>query len=229
MMVVLLKFNANSPAMHGFILYAQLISTPFIVRVLVANKYDQGSAIKVLATLYGIWNLDFFCTIYPDMCLKITTLQVLALDYTIAFYPLLLILFTSAAFKLHAQGYRVVILMWYPFHKCLSTFKMEWTEKTSIIDVFATFLLLSYGRTMSVSFNLLIYTNAVNPTGTFMDRYLYYDATYEFFGKEHLPFGVLALLVFVCFNILPFLLLLFYPMRWFQRCLNRFKLSCIAL
>ena len=82
---------------------------------------------------------------------------------------------------------------------------------------------------MSVSFNLLIYTNAVNPTGTFMDRYLYYDATYEFFGKEHLPFGVLALLVFVCFNILPFLLLLFYPMRWFQRCLNRFKLSCIAL
>ena len=102
MMVVLLKFNANSPAMHGFILYAQLISTPFIVRVLVANKYDQGSAIKVLATLYGIWNLDFFCTIYPDMCLKITTLQVLALDYTIAFYPLLLILFTSAAFKLHA-------------------------------------------------------------------------------------------------------------------------------
>ena len=150
--VVLFKFNANSPVMHGFILYAQLISAPFVVRVLIAVLDSQNIAgIKVVATLYGIWNLDSFRTLYPDMCLKLTTLQVIALDYVIAFYPLLLMLFTMIAFKLYSRHYRIMHLLWYPFAVCL---KKEWNERASMIDVFTTFLLLSYGRIMSVSTNL---------------------------------------------------------------------------
>ena len=163
------------------------------------------------------------------MCLNVTTLQLLALDYVIAFYPLLLILLTLTATKFHSQGYRIVILLWYPFDKCLSTFKKEWSERSSMIDVFATFLLLSYGRIMSVSFNLLIYTSVVNSKGEIGGRYLYYDASYKFLGEEHLPYGILALLLFVCFNVSPLLLLFFYPMKCFQKLLNRLKLSHIAL
>ena len=229
MVVVLFKFNANSPKLHGFILYAQLISAPFVIRILLANAYNMTTGVKVLATLYGIWNLDFFRTLYPDMCLRLTTLQVIFLDYIIAIYPLLLMILTLILFKLHLYDYKIIRCVWYPLNKCLSFVKKDWSKKASMIDVFGTFLLLSYGRVMSVSFNLLIYTSVVNPRGEFRGKYLYYDPTYEFFGENHLPYGILALFMLICFNVFPLLLLSFYPMKWFQKCLNHLKLSCLAL
>ena len=98
-----------------------------------------------------------------------------------------------------------------------------------MIDVFATFLLLSYGRIMSVSTNVLVFSTVVNSKGVLKGRYLYYDSSYRFFGRDHLPYGVLALVMLTCFNILPLLLLTFYPMICFQKCLNCCKLSHIAL
>ena len=224
--VVLFKFNANSPILHGFILYAQLASAPFVIRILVLNSFSM-TGIKIFTTLYGIWNLDFFRMLYPDMCLKLTTLQVIALDYIIAFYPLLLMLLTIITLKLYSQHCRIIRSLWYPFDiiKCCNIKK----EKASMIDVFATFLLLSYGRIMSVSTNLLVFTSVVNSKGIFRGRYLYYDSSYEFFGRDHLPYGILALFILTCSNILPLLLLTFYPMQCFQKCLNCFKLSHVAL
>ena len=56
--------------------------------------------------------------------------------------------------------------------------------------------------------------------------YLYYDGSTEYFGREHLPFGIIALLVFVVFNLLPTLLICIYPCECFQRCLNKLGLRC---
>ncbi len=229
MLVVLFKFNANSPKVHGYILYAQLMSAPFVFRILLTNAHNLTTGVKIIATLYGVWNLDFFRTLYPDMCICLTTLQVISLDYIIAIYPLLLMVLTLLLFKLHFHDCRIIRCVWYPFYRCLSCINRDWGKQLSMIDVFATFLLLSYGRVMSVSFNLLIYTSIVNPRGEFRGRYLYYDPSYEFFGEDHLPYGILALVMLICFNVLPLLLLSFYPMKCFQTCLNRLKLSCLAL
>ena len=48
-----------------------------------------------LATFYGIWNLDFLRYIIPPFCISrsLTSLQAEALEYVIAVYPLLLIVF----------------------------------------------------------------------------------------------------------------------------------------
>ena len=60
-----------------------------------------------------------------------------------------------------------------------------------------------------------------NNTGrTISPAVLYYNASIEYFSKEHLPFAVLALCVLLVFVIFPLLLLLLYPMRSFQRCLG---------
>ena len=90
----------------------------------------------------------------------------------------------------------------------------------SIVDAFATFLLLSYVKLLSVSSDLLIPTHVYNINGSSLGVYLYYDATIEYFGSEHLPYGVLAVLVLLVFILFPLLLLLLYPMRCFQRCLS---------
>ena len=230
---MLLNFNANSPSLHGFVLLAQLLSTPTNVRVTVSQLHDYPIIYRlvggVLITLYSIWSLDFFRILYPDICLKITTLQALFLEYSVAMYPPLLILFTYVASKLHSQGFRVVIWAWKPFQLCLIKVRKKWDINTSMIDVFATFLLLSYHKLLSVNFDLLLFVIPLNSTGDTVGTYLYYDASYEYFGRKHLPYGLVALVIFICFNILPFLLLLLYPMTWFQRCLNHFKLSHLAL
>ena len=93
----------------------------------------------------------------------------------------------------------------------------------------ATFMLLSYNKVLSVSFDLLIFTRPFDLTGKCTGVYLYYDATVVYFSKQHLPYAIMAILFFLVFNMLPFLLLLFYPMKCFQRCLNQLKLSHIIL
>ena len=230
--VILCKFNVNSPHLHGFVLFAQIIGAPANIRALITG-WRFGTAVtilsRVLATLFGIWNLDYFRTVYPDICLRLTTLQSLSLDYIIAFYPLFLILITYVVNKLYSRGFRILFLMWKPVKTCLLKFEKESNIKASIIDVFATFLLLSYSKILYVNIDLLVFTVPVDSSGKSVGTFLYYDANYEYFGPNHLPYGTLALASLTIFNILPILLFLFYPMKWFQRCLNHFKLSRIAL
>ena len=230
--VLFFKFNANSPPLQGFVCFAQVISMPATLRVLKSKSHVESIVMFLanpLATVYGIWNLDYFRILYPDICLRITTLQALSLDYTIAFYPLILIIITYVAIRLHSQHCRIIVCIWNPIERCLFKFKNKENIKTSMIDVFATFLVLSYNKILSVNFDLLAFTIPIDSSGKKVGRYLYYDASYEHFGPDHLPYGILALLLLTIFNFLPFLLLLFYPMKWFQRCLNRYKLSHLAL
>ena len=182
--------------------------------------------------MHGIWNLDFFRLLYEPFCVnpKMTTLQVLALDYAIAVYPLLLIVITYSLTELHDHNFRLIVWLWKPFHRCFVCFRREWNIKNSLIDAFCTFLLLSYFKFLSVSFDLLVPVSVFNVHGeTSKKRYLFFDGSVEYFGPEHLPFGILALAVFLVFNILPLVLLCLYPCQCFQRCLNYCRIRCQAL
>ena len=223
--VVFFKFNANSPALQAYILGAQMIGAPVVCRYMIA-QYGTHITLALLATFLGIWNLDFFRLHYEEICLPLSSLSALSLDYAIAFYPLLLIFLTYTATELHAKGFRIVLILWSPFRL---VFRHKWDNKSSLIDVMATFMLLTYNKMLSVSFDLLAFTQPFNLNGTVTGSFLYYDATIVYFGQKHLPFAIMAILFLLIFIIMPFLLLLFYPMKWFQICLNRCKLSHIAL
>ena len=49
------------------------------------------------------------------------------------------------------------------------------------------------------------------------------------FGRDHLPYVVLAVFMFITFNLVPFLLLCLYPCRCFQSCLNCCRLNSQVL
>ena len=82
---------------------------------------------------------------------------------------------------------------------------------------------------MCPSFDLLTPTEVYNINGSSLGLFLYYDASIAYFGKEHLPYAVLALVVLFIFVLLPTVLLLLYPMRCFQKCLGHCGLRCHAL
>ena len=215
-LVLILRINASHPSLDGMVIYAQAITTPANVRIsltTVTRHPKVSPFIRLVATLYGIWNLDFFRTVLPSTCLKISTLQALALDYSIAFYPLILVVVTYIFIELHDSGCNLIIWMWKPFGKCFSIFTSRFDIKSSIINAFGTFLLLSYVKLLSVTFDLLVPVWAYDVRGNPVGTYLYYDANIKYLGKNHLPYAILAIFVMVAFIILPILFLIFYPLR----------------
>ena len=105
--------------------------------------------------------------------------------------------------QLHARGCMLLVVLWIPFKKCYSRMQSHVDTKTTIIDIFASFLVLSYVKFLSVTFDILVPTHIYNIHGKSVGLYLYYDASYEYFGREHLPYGILALFVAFFFLLLP--------------------------
>ena len=229
--VVLFKFNANSPSVHTCILFSQLVSSPVLIRSLYKNRYGPVvfTVIKILVTLHGVWNLDLFRMVYPNLCLRVSSLLAISLDYLVAFYPLFLILVTYLLSDMHSKGYRIIVFLWIPFGKCFHQFRRKWDINSSLVDVFATFMFLSYNRILSVTFELIVYVHPYNSRGQRVGRFLYYDPTIKYFGPEHRYYGALSIILLCIFNIFPIVILLLYPMQWFHRVLNHFRLSHVVL
>ena len=226
------RISATSPQLYAFVNFSQNIAFPANLRMVLtatANYPRIEILVQTLATLYGVWNLDFFRTLIPHICLEVNTLQALALDYAIACYPLLLIFVSYVLIELHARNFRLLVYLWKPFRRFFIYFRKQWNIKTSIVEVFATFLFLSNVKFLSVSFDLLAPTEVRNINGSLLGIFLWYDASIAYFGEEHLPYGILALLLSLIFVIFPIVLLLLYPMQCFQRCLGRCGLRCHAL
>ena len=224
------RISATSVWMNVFILSNQAVTTPTVMRLL-ALKRSFIVNIDVVASLYGIWNLDFFRLLYSPFCLHphMTLLQTVALDYLIAIYPLVLIVASYILVELHDHNCRIVVWLWKPFHRCFVRFRKEWNIRASLIDAFATFLLLSYVKFLSVSFDLLKPVRLYNIHGKVVGLYVYYSGSVKYFGKEHLPYAILALGVVLTFNVFPVLLLCLYPRRCFQNRLTHCRLKCLAL
>ena len=81
---------------------------------------------------------------------------------------------------------------------------------------------------MSISGDLLIPTQIFNINGSHVGYFMYYDATVEYMGPEHLPYFITAIAVTLAVASFPLLLLL-YPMKWFQVVLNKFQLNSPSL
>ena len=212
--ILVFRISAMCPKLHAFVCFAQIAGAPIQVRIFLLSTTHTGPVIssltKILASLYGPWNLDFFRTLIPGTCLHLSTMQVLALDYIIAVYPMVFTLALYILTELHAHGFRPVIFLWKPFHYISARFRREWDIQSSLIDTFVTFFILSSTKLFSASFDLLIPTTLYVVTGDTLGTYLYYDPNIEYMRHRsgHLYYGLLALSVLLVFVILPIVLLI---------------------
>ena len=222
------RVSVVSPKLNAIIFLTQTFVSPLNVRiVLMATKHNPPVNIiaKIIETVLGIWVLDFFRALLPGICLNINTLEVLALDYLIAVYPMLLMVIAYSLVELHGYGFRLVLYIWRPFHYFFARFRRKWDLRTSIIDTFVTFFILSTTRLLNVSFRLLMATELSTADGKSLGLYLYENASIKYFGLQHLPYGLLALAVVTLFIILPTCLLILYPVACCRKCLKRSKLK----
>ena len=230
--VIIFKFSGTSPLVRGFITVCQGLVAPIGIRAaLVVAKRNSYSEVllRLVGMLYGIWNLDFFRTVIPPICLNISPLQALALDYAVAFYPLVLVLITHVLISLHSHDIRIVVWSWKPFQRFFRLVKKDWDIQGSVIQAFATFFMLSYLKILNVTVDLLVFTEKyILPSDGqhyHIKHALYYDASVEYFQGDHLYYGISAIFIGIVMGILPLVFLVVYPMRWFQKCLNRLHIQ----
>ena len=228
--IVFTKTSVTSGGMVGYVTVSQLIATSIESRFKSSEYNADFRMTKVLQVLYGIWNLDFFRNIYSPFCVhpSMTTLSAIAMDYTVALYPLVLLIFTFILI----EGFTrytdkrtcciTVIKVRHSYHK-LCDFR------GSVIDAFATVMILSYVKILNTSIEILLYTPLVNLDGEAVDLVVYYNGSMEYLGKEHLPYAFLSLIMMFTFNILPLLIITLYPFQCFQNFLNKRVSSKINL
>ena len=175
---------------------------------------------------FGTW--DFFRSFVHPICLQLNSMQMLALDYLVTVYSLLFLTCFYMFLRAHDRGCRLVVRLWRPFLWCTARLRQQWNIRHSIIDAFVTFFLLSCIKLLNVSCALLTSTSVYNAAGSRVGTFLFYDATVEYMGPDHRPYAILAILVVVGV-LFPLVLLLLYPMQWFQKCLNRCGLNSPGL
>jgi len=227
-LVVIFHIRATSSPLSALVFMSQIVvytirlNTP--LHMYIENKVTGFPyvALQVLLVFCGIWSLDFFHSVIPPFCVSsnIRTVYALALEYLVAFYPILLILLTYACIKLHDNNFRVVVWLWRPFHRYFVHFRRRWDSKASIINAFTTFLLLSFSKILFVSFTLL-YTFCVHRNAHAQKKCtMYYDPQVECHTWEYSIFAAIAVCVLVIFILFPTTLLILYPTRLFRRCVS---------
>ena len=230
--IIVLVFRINIPLSRyqGYVFYCQVISCPIIMRqsYLLVSKYEfyvHSNLFRLgqfFGSLCGFWNLDFFRVYNHNICFRMHSLTNISLDYLLAIYPLLLMAFTYAAISLYDRNFKIVIFVSKPVVSLVKKFDLAIDLKKSAIDAFATFMLLSNVKFLSVSFDLLCPVKVINSEDNSHEWALFYDTSVSYFGSVHLPYAVLAILVLLLFVLIPIAILILYPFAFFQRFLTIF-------
>ena len=228
LLVMVFHIRATCSALSALVFMSQIVvytvrlHTPLHMYIENEVKGFPYTVIQVLLTLCGIWSLDFFRSVVPPFCVSssLKNIHALSLEYLAAFYPICLIAITYTCIKLHNNNFRPLVWLWKPFHRHVANIRRRcmWDSRASIINAFATFLLLSYSKILFVSFTLL-YTVDIRYLNGEKKCILYYDQTVDCHSQERFIFATLAVCVLIVFIISPVLLLILYPTRFFRRCI----------
>ena len=245
LILLIFQINITSAPMTSYIMYSQIIvigwdcifsgDMPDLTGTLFSMSKQYKLFVNILLTIYDIWNLRFFHYFTPSFCISsmLKPIHITVLGYISVFYPLCLIILTWACVELHGRNFRLIVWLWRPFHRCFVHLRRGWNTKSDIINVFASFFLLSFTKCLYQV--LLLMTSQPILHTTLQDvclgnsLVLNVDMNVTYGSTEHLIFAIPAIVVSCIFNLLPTVLLLFYPFRPFRACLSKCKLNGLAL
>ena len=244
--ILIFQVKVTSPPVPCFIMYAQVVVMEVYLvnfgklstQVVFNNRGHLRLDAAIILALYGLFNLDFFYSVLPPFCIssRIKPIHIAFLGYTSVLYPIVLIFLTWLCVELHGYNFRPIVWLWRPFHRCCVKLRRSWDNKNDVIDVFATFFLLSYHKCLYQSVLLLSrqsFWNYNSTVGHAVQVSLYTrimaDLSVTTKSSEHIPYAVLAAIVAVLFYILPSLLLMLYPINVFRRLLSKCHLDFIAV
>ena len=231
--ITVLNINVLSGYMNSFVLFSQILTNPLLVYHLRYQFNVLGTTIgEILLNIaivpYSMWNLDFFKSLIPPLCLapEINNLNAWTFQYVNALLPLLLILLMFVFTELHASGWKPVLLCAYPLYKCLRLFRRQWNINTNLISTFTTFFLLSYTKPCAISLFLVVPAKTYilyNTSITSVSKPTLYleGGQSSYWSREHIPYFSVAVFCLLFFTFGPAIFLILQSCYIFNCCRYR--------
>ena len=239
-MIILFGVRLTSAPANAFILYSQIISSTFnldadgqIPLVLIAGRY-KDAVLKAYRIPYGLFNLEFLENLVSPFCIGtgLDTLAVISLEYAVAFAPLLMILVAILIMKivnLIGSRFNAITAKRSQIFTASAAFiaKRRRSLSESLLPAFAAFLLLSYNKFSLTSAYILNQQYLRNENGTQVGpARAYYSGTHTIHQRQYvIQYFLPAVIFFVVFALIPPLLLLHYPIRVLEWCME--KVPCL--
>ena len=214
LLIIILNIQLTNGSMNGLVFYSQItffIYSDYILLLSTENDY------QLLASPCNVFNLDFTPFLFNySLCIvpSMSPLGAVFLWYMIGFYPLLLLLLIYVWIILYDKGFKCVVCITRPFHRCMARFWSMTGIEPSLIHSTASIYILCFTQIAGVSFKILRFS--FNTDG----MSFFYDAKIEYFCGVHAAAGCVAILVLIVVIIIPALYIQFYRFKWFHKLLG---------
>ena len=227
LLIIIFNIQLTNGSINGVVFYSQIIAISYSVYNI---YYYYSYYYYQLSLLYeipcNVFNLDFTqFMIHYAMCISPDTppLGVISFWYVIGFYPLLLLLLLYVWITLYDKGYKCVVFITRPFHRCMARFWSMTGIEPSFTHSIASIYILCFTQLAATSFQILSIAPK-NETLGFNNTKFSYDMKQDYFKGVHVAAGFFAILVLLFLIVLPTLYILLYPFKWFHKLLDRLHL-----
>ena len=211
LLIIILNIQLTNGSMNGLVFYSQIIFFIYSDYILLSSTENDY---QLFASPCNVFNLDFTPFFWNhSLCIvpNMSPLGAISFWYVIGFYPLLLLLLIYVWIVLYDKGYRCVVLVTRPFHRCMARFWSMTGIEPSLIHSIASIYILCFTQIAGVSFKILRFSSF----NTF-----FYDVNIKYFHGVHAVAGSLAILVLIVVIIIPTLYIQFYRFKWFHKLLG---------
>ena len=222
------RINIPSSQMLGYVFYCQILGSPMLSRTILLflhKNLDTEMYTKIweqlIEILYGIWNLDFFRILDLKICLKLSPLATLSLDFFIAIYPLVIMIFIYMLTLMYGSNWKIVVTTIKLLKTVFAKTHIQKNIGTSVIHAFAIFMFLSNVKFLNLCLDLLLPVQVCSIAMNGSCRWaVFYEPSIDYFSHQHLPYAALGLVTFFVFVLTPMLFLILYSFLLCQKCLR---------
>ena len=167
---------------------------------------------------YGTWIFSSMLCHFFCLSSNLNITHIVLLGYISVVYPICLIVLTLICVELHGHNFQPLVWLWRPFHKYFVRLRRGWDTKSDIIDVFATFFLLSYSKLMYQSFLLINcpFTLKADPESDKVS-FVHSWAGINCGSTNYLKYAISSALILGLSSFLVLFLIL-YPVKCFRHC-----------
>ena len=230
--IIICNFKLTSSAALSFVLFAQMVGSGVFSltadQAYYLNDVNVDRMEKAYTVVYGLFNLNSLAFLMPPICISehLTTLDILALEYVVAAFPIVIIIIIYLVYRCRAlkcgcyqrrrrnrqlRGAGISSTTTAPStDTAMQESAKSRGPRSTLIHTFVAFLFLSYTKFSLASMFTISITELYNKDGEPRGRdYLYYAGHLRFSERDYLlPYGILAILILTFIVVLPPLLLL---------------------
>ncbi len=226
--IILFQISPAKGSTKAFVLFSQLnmvyLSFGTEPMFLYPFKNRGATYLKLIKVFYGIWNLDFFRSVIPPFCVspRLNNLEVLMLHYIPIIIPSILVAIAWIIVDLHERGFRPLVVFWRPFRRALSHYSVTNDPKRSIINFFATLVILSSTKIMFIALTTTTTYGAHHCCDNDTTPVLYVQPDIKVYHSAHIVYFGISLTMVTIYVFFPVFLLIIYSLQSFQDKLNKY-------